>query len=227
MKHMLLDAWRRDKKGFLTILVLNIVVSLTGGISIVMLIPMLGATFLLGEGFGPLRIIGSVLTLIALLFNTDFRKREEGVSRKWGVAITLTFLFNGAASFFQKWFAVGPHGTQIAGYNFFSYVLAALLGLLLLFLLWRGRGITPSSRPTRGFFFWCFAVGLILGTFQWFFTYSQRILDASLLLPTFNGATTALMAIIGILLFRERPTVRRIVATCVGVAAIVVFGFAR
>lgn len=39
---MLLDAWRRDKKGFLTILVLNIVVSLTGGISIVMLIPMLG-----------------------------------------------------------------------------------------------------------------------------------------------------------------------------------------
>ena len=42
MKHMLLDAWRRDKRGFLSILVLNIVVSLTGGISIVMLIPMLG-----------------------------------------------------------------------------------------------------------------------------------------------------------------------------------------
>jgi len=42
MKQMLLDAWRRDKKGFLTILILNIVVSLTGGISIVMLIPMLG-----------------------------------------------------------------------------------------------------------------------------------------------------------------------------------------
>ena len=42
MKHMFLDAWRRDKKGFLTILMLNIIVSLTGGISIVMLIPMLG-----------------------------------------------------------------------------------------------------------------------------------------------------------------------------------------
>jgi len=42
MKHIFRDVWRRDKKGFLVILFLNIVVSMTGGISIVMLIPMLG-----------------------------------------------------------------------------------------------------------------------------------------------------------------------------------------
>ena len=39
---MLRDVWSRDRKGFLTILLLNIAVSLTGGISIVMLVPMLG-----------------------------------------------------------------------------------------------------------------------------------------------------------------------------------------
>jgi len=42
MKKMLKDVWSRDSKGFMTILILNILVSLTGGISIVMLIPMLG-----------------------------------------------------------------------------------------------------------------------------------------------------------------------------------------
>lgn len=42
MKNMLRDVWKRDPKGFLTILILNVAVSLTGGISIVMLIPMLG-----------------------------------------------------------------------------------------------------------------------------------------------------------------------------------------
>ena len=42
MKKMLLDIWSRDSRGFLTILFLNIAVSLTGGISIVMLVPMLG-----------------------------------------------------------------------------------------------------------------------------------------------------------------------------------------
>ena len=42
MKNMLRDVWKRDRRGFLTILFLNIAVSMTGGISIVMLIPMLG-----------------------------------------------------------------------------------------------------------------------------------------------------------------------------------------
>ena len=42
MKNMLRDVWLRDRRGFLTILFLNIAVSLTGGISIVMLVPMLG-----------------------------------------------------------------------------------------------------------------------------------------------------------------------------------------
>lgn len=42
MKNMLRDIWTRDRRGFMTILLLNIAVSLTGGISIVMLVPMLG-----------------------------------------------------------------------------------------------------------------------------------------------------------------------------------------
>lgn len=39
---MLRDIWTRDRRGFMTILLLSIAVSLTGGISIVMLVPMLG-----------------------------------------------------------------------------------------------------------------------------------------------------------------------------------------
>lgn len=42
MRSIFGDVWRRNKKGFLMILFLNIAVSMTGGISIVMLIPMLG-----------------------------------------------------------------------------------------------------------------------------------------------------------------------------------------
>ena len=195
--------------------------------SLSMLLPVLGATAFFGESFGPLRIIGCGLTLIALFLNTEFKKKEGGLTRKWGIAVTLTFLFNGFASFWQKWFAVSPHGTDIAGYNLFSYFLAAILALLLLYTLKKTRGITPSARPTRGFFGWCALVGFFLGCFQWLFTYSQRILEASLLLPVFNGASTVLLTLIGIFFFRERPTWRRIIATIVGVSAIVIFGIAK
>ena len=42
MINMLRDIWIRDRRGFVMILLLSIAVSLTGGISIVMLVPMLG-----------------------------------------------------------------------------------------------------------------------------------------------------------------------------------------
>lgn len=42
MLNMLRDIWIRDRRGFVMILLLSIAVSLTGGISIVMLLPMLG-----------------------------------------------------------------------------------------------------------------------------------------------------------------------------------------
>lgn len=42
MLNMLRDIWMRDRRGFVMILLLSIAVSLTGGISIVMLVPMLG-----------------------------------------------------------------------------------------------------------------------------------------------------------------------------------------
>lgn len=42
MLNMLRDIWIRDRRGFVMILLLSIAVSLTGGISVVMLVPMLG-----------------------------------------------------------------------------------------------------------------------------------------------------------------------------------------
>ena len=51
MKQLLQEAWKRDKKGFLTILVWNILVALLGGIGIVMLIPLLN---MLQIGDGPM-----------------------------------------------------------------------------------------------------------------------------------------------------------------------------
>lgn len=83
MKELLHDIWARNRRGFLKILFLNIAVSLTGGISIVMLVPMLGLLNIsegagealarvsrLLQGFSPdaqlLIIIGLYFLLIAL-----------------------------------------------------------------------------------------------------------------------------------------------------------------
>jgi len=61
MKNMLQDVWKRDPKGFLTILILNVAVSLTGGISIVMLIPMLGLLDISESSVSALAILAAPL----------------------------------------------------------------------------------------------------------------------------------------------------------------------
>lgn len=78
MKNMLKDVWKRDPKGFLTILILNVVVSLTGGISIVMLIPMLGLLEISEASVSALSVVvaplqklsysGQVCVLVGLYF---------------------------------------------------------------------------------------------------------------------------------------------------------------
>lgn len=61
MKSMLKDVWKRDRKGFLTILFLNIATSLTGGISIVMLIPMLGLLEISESSVSALNVLAAPL----------------------------------------------------------------------------------------------------------------------------------------------------------------------
>ena len=194
--------------------------------SLALLIPVLGASLFFGEEFGILRAIGLALTLLAFVLNTDFKRREGGNSHIWGIAVTLTFLFNGFATLWQKWFALGPYGTDIAGYNFLAYSLAAVIGLLLLLVLSR-YGKKPTGRPGWGFFGWAALIGVFLSCFQWLFTYSQRVLDAALLLPIYNGASTVVITVIGVIFYREKMTKRRLASTIVGVAAIVLFGITR
>ncbi len=78
MKNMLRNVWSRDKRGFMTILIMNVAVSLTSGISIVMLIPMLGllnisegSTSALHRLIGPMQAIpysAQVIILVSLYF---------------------------------------------------------------------------------------------------------------------------------------------------------------
>lgn len=74
MKDMVWDIWTRDRRGFMTILLLSIAVSLTGGISIVMLVPMLGllevstgAVSALNLFMLPLQALSSTMQILVMI----------------------------------------------------------------------------------------------------------------------------------------------------------------
>ncbi len=78
MKRIFRDVWRRDKKGFLMILILNAAASMTGGISILMLIPMLGLLDISQDSASALSILASPL---------------HGLPYSWQVCVLIALYF--------------------------------------------------------------------------------------------------------------------------------------
>ncbi|MBO7762163.1 MAG: hypothetical protein J6T24_05140 [Clostridia bacterium] len=190
-----------------------------------MLIPLFGSTLFLCDGFGPARILGLVLIVITLVLNTDFKKGAGSLSGRWWLAVAVTFFSNGLSAFWQKCFVLGSHGEEIVCYNFFAYFLAALLSFLLLPFL-RKKATSPLS-SRRGLYLCAVAVGLLLGAYQWLFAHAQRAVEATLLYPIYNGGFIVIMTVAGAILFGERLPPRRLAATVVGIAAIILFSIVQ
>ncbi len=193
--------------------------------SLAILIPVLGSVVFFDEEMGALRIVGLALTLITFLLNSEPKKgdKQRTADRSRPFLIGLTFLSNGLASFFQKWFARGVYGHEIAGYGFFSYALGALIAFTAVFLMAR-RSHRPTMRIKGPALGWAAAVGLALGAFQWLYTYGLRVIDATLLMPVYSGVSVMLSMTAGVILFKERPSGRRLLGAIIGITAVVLFG---
>ncbi len=194
--------------------------------SLAILIPVLGSVVFFDEKMGVLRIVGLSLTVITFLLNAESKKEDAKPSadRSWPFLVGLTFLANGLASLFQKWFARGPHGKEIAGYGFFNYTVGAVIAFAIVLLMSRQREHRPTMRVKSPALGWAAAVGLVLGAFQWLYTYGLRVVDATLLMPVYSGISIMLSLVAGAIFFGERPSRRRLLGVAVGIAAVVLFG---
>ncbi len=193
--------------------------------ALAILIPILGSVIFFDERMGILRTVGLILTVLTFLLNAE-SKAEDGkraADRSWPFLIGLTFLANGLSSFFQRWFARGAYGKEIAGYGFFNYTMGAVIAFIIVFLMAR-RGHRPTMRLKSPALGWAAAVGLTLGAFQWLYTYALRVIDTTLLMPIYSGASVLLSMLAGVLFFKERPSKRRLLGAAVGIAAVVLFG---
>ena len=195
-------------------------ISLTALISnISMVVPVVFSAIVYGESLTLSRILGILVTVASLYFSTaTFGKSKLNV--KWIVFTALAFLANCgsniAIKIYLKSFAVGDSSSFVAVH----FTASALFSLLLFVLLTaKGRRCTYSINKTV--FFTAGIIGLILGVFNLIYAHAMSVLDATLLLPLYNGGTTLLVTLGTALLFRERLTRRQYTGILLGLIAIV------
>ena len=195
-------------------------ISLTALISNVsMVVPVIFSAIVYGEQLNLSRILGILVTVAALYFSTAVPKGSK-LNVKWIVFTALAFLANCSSNIaikvYLKSFAVGDSSSFVA-----VHFTASALFSLLLFCILTARGKRCTYPVNKTVFFTAGIIGIVLGVFNLIYAHAMFVLDATLLLPLYNGGTTLLVTLGTALLFKERLTRRQYIGIVLGLAAIV------
>ncbi len=200
--------------------------SLTGLVyNLAMLVPIFVSKLRYDEPLSVFRIVGILLSIAALIINT---KPSTGgkIPKKWYLFILLAFVFNGLVATTTKIFTNDfvpkgvPFPAETYAYLGCAYITATVLSLVA-FLVLRAKGGKPTLRPAPSLFIYAVVVALLLTLFQPIYAYSASIIPGTLLFPVYNGASTLLVTVSGILLFKERLSRRQWIGVATGAVAIV------
>ena len=181
-------------------------------------IPVVVAAVCLGEKVTAFRVAGIILCIFALYLN--MQKDGRKINFKWIVYVFMAFLCTGTLSASQKFFAKSEFGVLKEQYIFLGYLIAFFVALIV-FLIMRGTKQPVSFKINRKTVTVLICIAASLGAYQYCTTYANSIIDAIVLNPASSGLTTIFQMISGRILFKDKFTKRRILAICVGVAAIV------
>ena len=189
-----------------------------------MLMPVLTSVLLYSEKFGVFRILGLVLMLVSFAIDVRVDKNSPP-NKRWFLMTILTFFSNGLMNVVLKIFSMSEHGGEIAGYVSISYLTATFLTAVLLFFFRMGKR-TPTFRISGKVILSACSAGILLALAQALNAYASGHIDGTLFFPTYNGGVTLTLALIGLLLFREKLSTRKKIGLAIGIAAIVMMSIA-
>ncbi len=195
-------------------------ISLTTLISSVsMVVPIVFSAIVYHEPLNVSRALGILATIASLYFST-VQLGKNKFHLKWILFTALAFLANCTSTIlmkvYLKSFAVGDSSSFVAVHFTSSAILS-----LLLYLILTGRGKRCTYPIGKAVVFTGVSIGVILGCFNLIYAYAMSVLDATLLLPLYNGATTLLVTLGSALLMKERLNRRQYIGVLLGIIAIV------
>ena len=200
--------------------------SLTGLVyNLAMLVPIFVSKIRYDEPLSAFRVVGILLSILALIINTKPSQNGK-IPKKWYLFVLLAFFFNGLVATTTKIFTNDyvPKGVlfpkETYAYLGCAYITAAVLSFLVFFII-RARKQRATCRPTPSFFIFGGAVALLLAIFQPIYAYSASVIPGTLLFPVYNGASTLLVTLSGMILFKERLSRRQWIGVAVSSVAIV------
>lgn len=199
----------------LSVLIVNFNVLLTTGFSIVWF----GEAVYLSHMIGILLLVSSMCLSI---------KKETGTKRfnvKWLILLVLALVGTASGTIITQVFTktVSSGAEQN---NFFVVVVYSIASLLAFGWYFIGTVGKKGKKCSYGFWnprVWLFVllIGADLGIFQLLYIFGISCIDGAFLFPTFSGMQSVAMALVGIVLFKDKLSKRQIVGVILGISCVV------
>ncbi|MBQ7900965.1 MAG: EamA family transporter [Clostridia bacterium] len=184
-----------------------------------MIIPILLSVIFYNEVLTPGSVLGIVLTFVSFYLNID-KTNNVLINKKWIIFAFLAFIFNSATVIAQKIYTNSFFTANSSSFVALGFSFATIFCAIILFILKLNKK-ECSYKPDFKIVSTACTIGLILGFFQILNTCATRIIDGTVLFPSYNGGTLVLTTIISTLLYKERLNYRQRAGMVIGIAAII------
>ena len=189
-------------------------------VNLSMIIPIIVSVFVFGEVLTATKVLGFFLIVITLFMSVD-RNEKSAHFKKWLTFSALSFLLNGALAVTQQIFGRTIWKNESSAFVAWSYIIAAILSLVLYLLLkFRGNKTTFKIKPSV--FENGLCIGVILGVFQLLNTKAIATIDGLFLFPTYNGGTLILSSIFSVIFLKDKLKPHQTISIIIGIFAIII-----
>ena len=199
----------------LTVLIINFSV----------LVPTAMSFLLLGESFYFTQMLGIVCLLVSMILSVNKSENEQKASKKWLILTVACMLVNGAGGCIQKLFYQTETAKTVPNsdntYLVFIYIFSAILALAVyLFCAHTGKKEKSTYWFSKNVLFYAMAVGVIIAVFQKCYMMGNKLIPGSIMFPTYYGLQSLGMSFIGIIIFKDRLSLKQKIGILFGIVSI-------
>lgn len=186
------------------------------------LIPLSASSIFFSESIKPAQWLGIAVLFIAVVIMCSYNNTiKTKLTLSALILLLICSIANGVADFSQKLFTrYFPDGSA-AAFNFYTYVFAALV-LIAAYAVTRERGLAAEKTDLKKIFGYVFTMALCLFANSYFKTMAARYLSAVLLYPLNQGCALILSAIMSVVIFKEKFTLKAAVGMITAFAGLLI-----
>ena len=184
-----------------------------------MILPCIIGHFFWSEKLSLLSVLGTILAIVSIVLLKGGNKNADKISLKGSDYGVVVFLTSAGVMIAQKLMGIYFKEQSISAYNYYSFVVAFLILMII------SKPHTEFKSRTKSVYPFAIGSALSLCIVSMVMTLLAGKVPSVVLFPLFNGLGTILVCFGSIFLFKEKMTLKKIIGIIVGIFGLCLVNF--